>query len=82
MFVEKDQKTALLSVVMQEIHGNMPVSYVKLRGLKPEAVYENVENGEKRKGSVWMNGGIPIPVEMKEYQAYQIELRECSTDTL
>lgn len=82
MFVAKDQKTALLSVVMQEIHGNMTVSYVKLRGLKPEAVYENVENGEKRKGSVWMNGGIPIPVVMKEYQAYQIELRECSTDTL
>lgn len=77
MFVSENQEKALVSVVMQEIHGNMPVTYVKLKGLKPDAVYENMENGEKLSGSVWMNAGIPIPIEMKEYQAYQIELQEC-----
>ena len=40
MFVSEDQRTVLLHVVMLEIHGNMTVSYVKLRGLLPDASYE------------------------------------------
>lgn len=82
MFVSENQEQALISVVMQEIHGNMPVTYVKLKGLKPDAVYENVESKEKRFGSAWMNAGIPIPVEMEEYRAYRIELQECRRENI
>ena len=77
MFVSKNRETALVEIVMQEIHGNMNVNYVKLKGLKEEAIYENVQTGEKYYGSALMNGGIPIPIKMGEYQAYQIELRKC-----
>ncbi len=36
MFVSEDRSSALLSAVMLEIHGNMPVQYVRLKGLKPD----------------------------------------------
>ena len=77
MFVSQNKETALMSIVMQEIHGNMTVSYVRLKGLKENAVYENVQTKEKYYGSALMNGGLPLPLTQAEYQAYQIELQEC-----
>ena len=71
MFVSEDQRTVLLHVVMLEIHGNMTVSYVKLRGLLPDASYEETESKKCYQGSALMRAGIPLPVEMKEYPAYQ-----------
>lgn len=71
MFVSEDQRTVLLHVVMLEIHGNMTVSYVKLRGLLPDASYEETESKKCYQGSALMRVGIPLPVEMKEYPAYQ-----------
>jgi len=62
----------LLSVVMQEIHGNMTVNYVRLKGLNPEAVYKDAEKGTYYYGSALMAAGLPMPVEMGEYRAYQI----------
>lgn len=75
LFVSEDGKQALLSVVMLEIHGNMTVSYVKLRGLMADAVYEDAKTGRCYYGSALMEAGLPIPVEMGEYLAYQIELK-------
>lgn len=71
MFVSEDQRTVLLHVVMLEIHGNMTVNYVKLRGLLPDASYEETESKKCYQGSALMRAGIPLPVEMKEYPAYQ-----------
>lgn len=71
MFVSKDRKKALLHVVMLESHGNMTVSYVKLKGLLPEASYEETESKRYYQGIALMQAGIPLPVEMKEYPAYQ-----------
>jgi Alpha-galactosidase len=70
--VSEDKKQVLLSVVMQEIHGNMTVNYVRLKGLNPDAVYKNAETGTCYYGSALMAAGLPMPVEMGEYQAYQI----------
>ena len=36
---EKEQSKVLLNIVMQVIHGNMTVNYVKLQGLEETAVY-------------------------------------------
>ena len=62
----------LLSVVMQEIHGNMTVNYVRLKGLDPNAVYRDAQTGACYYGSALMAAGIPMPVEMGAYRAYQI----------
>lgn len=75
-FVSQGGERALLNVVMLEMHGNMTVNYVKLKGLKRDALYENVENGNCYCGAALMEAGLPLPVEMGEYRAYQMEFRE------
>ena len=70
--ISENKKQVLLSVVMQEIHGNMTVNYVRLKGLNPEAVYKDAEKGTYYYGSALMAAGLPMPVEMGEYRAYQI----------
>lgn len=74
MFVSKDRSRALLSVVMLEMHGNMTVSYVKLKGLDAASVYRDTESGRCYYGADLMEAGLPMPVELKAYPAYQIEL--------
>lgn len=68
---EKEQSKVLLNVVMQTIHGNMTVNYVKLQGLEEAAVYREEKSGKRYTGSALMYGGMPLPVELGEYQAYQ-----------
>ena len=68
---EKEQSKVLLNVVMQAIHGNMTVNYVKLQGLEEAAVYREEKSGKRYTGSALMYGGMPLPVELGEYQAYQ-----------
>ena len=75
MIVSEDGRNALFNAAALEIHGNMPVHYVKLKGLNPETLYENTESGERYYGSSLMKGGIPVPMEMGEYVAVQIEFR-------
>ena len=73
-FVSEDQKEVLLNVVLQEIHGNMTVNYVKLQGLKCSAIYRDTETGKSYNGAALMEAGIPMPVEMEEFKAYQMHL--------
>lgn len=76
MFVSEDGGRALLNVVMLEIHGNMPVSYVRLKGLKRDALYEDAATGRLYHGSALMEAGIPLPMQTEEYGAFQMELCE------
>ena len=71
MFVSKDRKRVLLHVVLLENHGNMIVNYVRLNELLPDVVYEEEGSGKRYCGCALMQAGIPIPVEMGEYLAYQ-----------
>ena len=75
LIISQDGRQALLSVVMLEIHGNMKVNYVKLKGLEREALYEEQNTGRSFYGSALMEAGLPMPVELGEYRAYQIELQ-------
>ena len=68
---EKEQSKVLLNVVMQVIHGNMTVNYVKLQGLEETAVYQEEKSGKRYTGAALMYGGMPLPIEPGEYQAYQ-----------
>lgn len=74
MFVSEDKSHILLNVVMLETHGNMTISYVKLKGLEPEAVYQDADTGKCYYGNALMEAGLPMPAQMGEYLAYQIEL--------
>ncbi|MCM1176066.1 MAG: alpha-galactosidase [Blautia sp.] len=75
MFAAEDKTAALLNVVLLENHGNMTVTYVRLKGLLADALYEDTESGKRYYGSALMKGGLPMPAEKKEYPAYQIEFR-------
>ena len=68
---EKEQSKVLLNIVMQVIYGNMTVNYVKLQGLEETAVYREEKSGKRYTGAALMYGGMPLPIEPGEYQAYQ-----------
>ena len=53
----------------------MTVNYVRLKELLPDAVYEEAASGKCYCGSALMQAGIPIPVEMGDYRAYQFVFR-------
>ena len=65
----------LLNVVMLEIHGNMTTNYVKLQGLAPEGIYEEEGTGRRYTGRALMAAGLPMPIELGEYLAYQMYFR-------
>lgn len=75
-FTSPDGAQALVSVVLLEVHGNMTVTYLQCKGLRPDALYEDVATGRCYSGAALMEAGLPLPVEMGEYRAYQIELKQ------
>ncbi len=76
MFVSKDGRQALVSVVVLEIHGNMPVNYVHMKGLEADSLYEDMDTKRCYYGSDLMEAGMPMPSAMEEYPTYQIVLRK------
>ena len=76
MFVSKDKSQALVNVVRLDIQGNMAAAYVKLKGLKPEAVYIDDQTGKTYTGAALMEIGLLLDFPKTEYEAYQITLSE------
>lgn len=74
MVVDAGRCHALLSVVILNIHGNMPVIYVKPDGLDENRRYRDCETGQIYAGDALMAYGLPISLESGDYQAYQILL--------
>lgn len=70
-FVSKDKANILLSIVSLDTHGNAPANYVRLRGMKPNAMYRCEETGKIHCGAVLMQVGYPVPSVMGEYKAWQ-----------
>jgi hypothetical protein len=70
MFAE-DQSEALISVVCLEVHGNMTVNYVRLRGLRKDCFYRDEATGKMYPANALMQIGLPVPVEMGEYKSYR-----------
>lgn len=71
-FVSKDGTGVLLNAVMLEVHGNMTVNYVRLKGLTEGCMYKEQESGKVYCAEALMEVGIPLPVEMGDYCAYQM----------
>lgn len=70
-YVSEDKKEALVQAVVIKQHANMPVDYIKLRGLKENTFYVDQESGKLYNSTVLMEVGLPMPVEMGEYRSYQ-----------
>lgn len=75
-FVSEEQDTALLNVVTLNSHGNQPIHYVKLKGLKAKARYRVDASEQTFLGSSLMYGGIAIPQLEGEYHSWQVYLEE------
>jgi alpha-galactosidase len=56
---------------MHEMHGNMTVNYVRLKGLTSGKQYQDQESGQIYDADALMEVGIPLPVEPGAYHAYQ-----------
>ncbi len=69
--VDETKETALLSVVMLEVHGNWAVNYVKMQGLQPEYNYRDTASGQVYAGAALMEAGLPVSLCYGEYQAAQ-----------
>ena len=71
-FVAEDASELLVSAVMLEVHGNMTVKYIRLKGLCRDCLYQEQKSGRIYASDALMETGIPLPVEMGQYQAYQM----------
>ena len=76
MFVSEDKKQALVNVVRLDVQGNMVTTYVKMKGLKKEAMYIDDATGKVYNGAALMEAGMPLAFPKTEYEAYQIALTE------
>ncbi|MDO4805341.1 MAG: alpha-galactosidase [Lachnospiraceae bacterium] len=72
--VARDKSEAVVTAVTTEIHGNMPVRYVRLKGLAAGRAYLDEETGKEYSSDVLMQVGWPLPLEMGEYHAYRMHL--------
>ena len=70
--VSEDLSEFLVSAVMLEVHGNMTVQYIRLKGLERNCLYQEEESGKVYASDALMETGIPLSVEMGQYQAYQM----------
>lgn len=75
-FVSRDHSEALISAVAQEIHGYMIIPYLKLRGLKSGALYQDQQTGRIYPADALMDMGLPIMPVKEEYAATQIHLKQ------
>lgn len=71
-FVLEDGSQALVNVVMLHVHGNMTPFYLPLKGLSGGCMYREEISGRVYPADALMEAGMPLPIEMGEYLAYQM----------
>lgn len=71
-FVSNDRSQVLVNAVILQIHGNMTVNYVRLKGLEAHCMYREQESGKLYASDALMETGILLPIQIGEYQAYQM----------
>ncbi len=77
MSVAADRSEALLSLVIQQVHGCKDLYYVRLRGLQENALYEEMSTGKRYSGAALMKAGYPIPEIKGDVPACQVYFRIC-----
>lgn len=75
-FVSEDKKECLFHSVHLQVEGNMPITYVKLKGLKENTIYIDQATKKTYASDILMEIGYPIPFVMEEYHTEQIHFVE------
>ncbi|MCD8149069.1 MAG: alpha-galactosidase [Clostridiales bacterium] len=76
-FVSEDRERALCFAVMLEVHGNMTVNYLRVKGLLSGRQYRCEADGKVYDADILMEVGLPFPAKMGEYRAYRYYLSLC-----
>jgi alpha-galactosidase len=74
MFVSPDGREALVNTVVTHQRANGPFIRIRLRGLKPDAVYSLEGTGERFTGAALMEGGYAFPPFWGDYPSQQLHL--------
>jgi alpha-galactosidase len=77
-FVSEDQSEMLLSVVRMVSHFNAPIDYLRMKGLKEDAIYREETTGKEYTGSALVNAGIPLPMQWGEHMSLQMHFVKIS----
>ena len=73
-FVSEDGSQAMLNIVKIDQKGHNEFSYIKMKGLLPDAIYVDAATGQTYSGAALMNGGLPMSVWMRVHTSYQVVL--------
>lgn len=76
--VSKDKKESLVSIVITNQTVNGPQEYVKVKGLDPKQRYRlggDTDQEIQLSGAALMKIGIPVPRDVEDFSAFQIELK-------
>lgn len=71
-FLSEDAAEMLVNAVRITVHGNMPVNFIRLKGLPKGCKYQEQESGKVYDSDALMEAGLPLPLETGEYNAYQM----------
>lgn len=80
-FLSEDGSEILAGAVMQEVHGNMTVTYIRFKGLPSGCLYQEQKSGRIYASDALMEAGIPLPEQSGEYRAYQMYFRKIEAGT-
>lgn len=78
-FASVDGSESLLNVVMTQVHGSKEIHYVRLKGLTPGGIYEDVATGIRYNADALMKAGLPLPEMKGDQPSYQQHLRKVAT---
>ncbi|MBR7046523.1 MAG: alpha-galactosidase [Lachnospiraceae bacterium] len=70
--VSDDRSRVLLNVVIQDVHGNMPIPYIRLQGLESGRMYHEETLGITYSSDALMDAGMPVPIQDGVYHAFQL----------
>lgn len=70
-FVDRSQNSALVNVVITEMHANHYINYMKIKGLKPGCIYREMNSDTLYSSDLLMNAGLPLPEGPGDYRGYQ-----------
>lgn len=73
-FVSEDGTQTIFNIVKMVLQGHSELSYIRLKGLKPDATYIDSATGKSYSGAALMGAGLPVSVWMGVYACRQVFL--------
>ena len=73
-YISQDSSKVIIAGVILENHGNMPVIYVKPRGLPEGTFYRDIENGNVYASDALMDSGLPLTMPESDYEGFVFRL--------